>query len=155
MESVQSPNVEVQMLVRRPVEVVFNAFIDPAVTCHFWFTKGSGKLETGKTVLWEWEMYGVSSKVVVKDIISNKEIWIEWGEPATSVLFSFESYGDHSTYVVIKNWGVAETGDALIDAIKNNTGGFTTVIDGLKVYLEHDIKPNLIGDKFPPGLVKH
>lgn len=155
MESVQSPNVEVQMLVRRPVEVVFNAFIDPAVTCHFWFTKGSGKLETGKTVLWEWEMYGVSSKVVVKDIISNKEIWIEWGEPATSVLFSFESYGDHSTYVVIKNWGFAETGDALIDAIKNNTGGFTTVIDGLKVYLEHDIKPNLIGDKFPPGLVKH
>jgi len=36
-----------------------------------------------------------------------------------------------------------------IEAIKNNTGGFTTVLDGLKAYLEYGIKLNLIGDKFP------
>jgi len=35
----------------------------------------------------------------------------------------------------------------------NNTGGFTTVLDGLKAYLEHHIKLNLVADKFPGKLV--
>jgi hypothetical protein len=26
----------------------------------FWFTKGSGRLEAGKQVQWDWEMYGIS-----------------------------------------------------------------------------------------------
>lgn len=38
--------VEAQMLIRKPVEQVFRAFIDPAITVHFWFNKSSGKLET-------------------------------------------------------------------------------------------------------------
>jgi uncharacterized protein YndB with AHSA1/START domain len=39
---------EAQMLIRRPAEVVFEAFIDPEQTKHFWFTKGSGRLEVNK-----------------------------------------------------------------------------------------------------------
>jgi uncharacterized protein YndB with AHSA1/START domain len=34
---------EAQMLIRKPVSEVFNAFIDPEKTKYFWFTKGSGK----------------------------------------------------------------------------------------------------------------
>ncbi|WP_449398004.1 hypothetical protein [Chryseobacterium wanjuense] len=49
-----NPNVyvEAQMLIRKPVEDVFNAFINPEVTTNFWFTKSTGKLEEGKTVTW-------------------------------------------------------------------------------------------------------
>jgi hypothetical protein len=53
--------VEAQMLIRKPVEDVFEAFINPEVTTHFWFTKSTGKLEEGKTITWEWEMYGVKT----------------------------------------------------------------------------------------------
>ena len=56
---------------------------------------------------------------------------------------------DETTYVIIKNYGFKETGDDLIEAIKDNTGGFTTVLDGMKAYLEHNIRLNLIADKFP------
>jgi uncharacterized protein YndB with AHSA1/START domain len=45
-----------QMLLRRPVADVFEAFVDPAVTTKFWFTRSSGKLEAGKEVQWDWEM---------------------------------------------------------------------------------------------------
>jgi uncharacterized protein YndB with AHSA1/START domain len=38
---------EAQMLIRKPVAEVFKAFIDPELTRHFWFTTGSGRLETG------------------------------------------------------------------------------------------------------------
>lgn len=143
------PTVETQMLIRKPVSTVFLAFVDPKITTNFWFTKSNGQLEVGKTVTWEWEMYGISIPVFVKDIIQNKKISTQWGDPATTVDYEFTSLTDDTTYVVIKNYGFKETGDKLIQVIKDSTGGFTTVLDGLKAYLEHNINLNLIGDKFP------
>ena len=141
--------VECQMMIRKPVKDVFRAFVDPAVTTNFWFTKSSGKLEIGKTVTWEWEMYGVSEEVKVVELVPNEKISIEWDNPSTTVDFEFSELSKESTYVVIKNYGFHQTGNDLIDAVKNNTGGFTTVLDGLKAYLEFGIELNLIRDKFP------
>lgn len=100
-------------------------------------------------------MYGASTEVLTKEIIPDKLISTEWGEPATTVDYEFTALTAESTYVVIKNYGFKETGDDLIEAIKDNTGGFTTVLDGLKAYLEHNLKLNLIGDKFPKELGQH
>lgn len=143
------PTVETQMLVRRPVQQVFQAFIDPVLTTNFWFTKSSGQLEIGKVITWEWEMYNISTKVFVREIIENKRIVIEWGEPLTTIEFLFEQQNNSATYVIIKNYGFNQTGQELIEIIKDNTGGFTTVLDGLKAFLEYDLKLNLINDKFP------
>lgn len=141
--------VETQMLIRKPVNEVFEAFINPEKTTKFWFTKASGTLEPGKTVSWEWEMYNVSTEVEVKEVKQNQLISIEWGEPRTTVDFEFTRVNEESTYVVIKNYGFHQTGNELIEAVNNNTGGFTTVLDGCKAYLEHGIQLNLVGDKFP------
>ncbi|MEZ5013989.1 MAG: SRPBCC family protein [Chitinophagales bacterium] len=149
------PTVETQMLIRKPVSTVFQAFIDPKITTNFWFTKSSGQLEVGKTIIWEWEMYGASTNVLVRDIIPNRKISTEWGDPSTTVDYEFTSLTYDTTYVVIKNYGFQETGDELIQVIKDNTGGFTTVLDGLKAYLEHNINLHLIGDKFPKEVSSH
>jgi uncharacterized protein YndB with AHSA1/START domain len=146
---------ECQMLIRRPADKVFEAFIDPEITKNFWFTYGSDKLEVGKKVVWKWEMYDVSTTVIVKEIIPGKKIVIEWDEPSTTVDFDFKTLSDGSTYVTIKHFGFHKTGDELMDEIKDSTGGFTTVLDGLKAYLEHNIKLNLIADKFPSEVMKH
>lgn len=137
-----------QMLVRKPVNEVFNAFIDPAITTKFWFTHSSGKLETGKTITWQWQMYGAAATVLVKEIIPNQKISTQWGEPLTTVDYEFKAVDEHSTYVEIKNYGFQLEGNALIAAIIDNTGGFTTVLDGLKAYLEFGIELHLVGDKF-------
>ena len=42
-----------------------------------------------------------------------------------------------------------------IDTVKDATGGFTTVLDGLKAFLEHGINLNLIADKFPKEVSQH
>jgi len=143
------PIVETQMLIRKPVYEVFQAFINPEITTNFWFTKSSGNLEEEKIITWEWEMYNVSANVKVKKIVQNKSISIVWDEPNTTVDFEFTELTKDTTYVVIKNYGFSQTGDELIEAIKNNTSGFTTVLDGLKAYLEYGIKLNLVADKFP------
>lgn len=147
--------VTAQMLIRKPVSAVFEAFIDPEITKNFWFTKGSGKLQEGKTVTWEWEMYGVSTNVQVKQIIQDKKIVVDWNDPVTTIEFDFTVVDESSTLLLINNYGFKQQGEALIKAINDNTGGFTTVVDGLKAYLEHGINLNLIGDKFPPGVSKH
>lgn len=142
--------VEAQLMIRQPADKVYEAFVDPAITTNFWFTKASGPLEKDKTTIWEWEMYGVSSPVYTKELEPGKRIVIEWDEPATTVVFTFTALDQNRTYVQITNYGFRQTGAELIQAVKDNTGGFTTVLDGLKAWLEHGIRLNLIADKFPP-----
>ncbi len=78
MTQKHEPEVVTQMLIRKPAATVFQAFIDPEMTTNFWFTKSSGPLKAGSTVTWEWEMYGVSTQVLVKDIVPNKKISTAW-----------------------------------------------------------------------------
>jgi uncharacterized protein YndB with AHSA1/START domain len=144
---------EAQMLIRRPVAEVFEAFIDPAVTKNFWFTKGSDKLQVNKKITWEWEMYGVSTTVVAKEIIQNEKIVFEWGEPTKVVEFKLTAVSGNSTYVTVSECGYEKTGDELLTEIKGSTGGFTTVLDGLKAFLEFGINLNLIADKFPKKMM--
>ena len=140
--------VEAQMLIRKPVEDVFEAFINPEVTTQFWFTKSTGQLEEGKTITWEWEMYGVKSEVKVHQIVPGQLIKTEWGDPAVHVDYEFKKM-EKGTLVVIKSYGFSQTGEELLKAVNDNTGGFTTVLDGCKAYLEHGINLRLIEDKFP------
>jgi len=39
------PIARAEMLIRKPAAVVFNAFVDPAITSKFWFTRSSGRVE--------------------------------------------------------------------------------------------------------------
>ncbi|KFF25982.1 SRPBCC family protein [Chryseobacterium vrystaatense] len=140
--------VEAQMLIRKPVAEVFEAFVNPEITTQFWFTKSTGKLEEGNSVTWEWEMYGVKSNVTVHEIIPDQSIKTEWGDPAVQVDYEFKEM-EKGTLVVIRSYGYDQTGENLLRTVNDNTGGFTTVLDGCKAYLEHGIKLNLIEDKFP------
>lgn len=148
------PAVKVELLIRKPVEEVFEAFIDPAVTTQFWFTKSTGKLETGKRIRWDWEMYGVSDDIIVKEIEQNKLIRIESSDN-TTVEWLFTRRADNETFVTIMNSGFTGTGDEIVDQAIDSTGGYTMVLCGLKAYLEHNIKLNLVADRAPDAHVKH
>lgn len=148
------PNAETGMLIRRPVGKVFEAFVDPAVTTQFWFTKSSGRLEPGKQVLWEWEMYGASAPVTVKAVVPDERIVIEWpgyGIP-TTVTWHFRPLGDDQTFVSIRESGFQGDGDTVVNHALASVGGFSLVLAGLKALLEHGIQLNLVGDRFPEGL---
>ena len=146
---------EAQMLIRKPVEEVFEAFINPAITKNFWFTKGSDRLEVDKKITWTWEMYNISTTVIAREILPNQRILFEWDSPAKAVEFNFKELDDDSTFVTVTESGYDKTGDELIAAIKDSTGGFTIVLDGLKAFLEHRINLNLIADKFPKEITQH
>lgn len=140
-----------EMLIRKPVSEVFAAFIDPSITTKFWFTKSSGRLETGKTIRWDWEMYGVSAQVVVKAIEQNKRILIEWpgySGPST-VEWTFIPQQDGTTFVSITESGFIGDADELVKQVADSTQGFTLVLAGLKALLEHNVRLNLVADHHP------
>ena len=47
---------EAGMLINKPVEEVFEAFINPEITCNFWFSKSTGRLDENNEVIWTWDM---------------------------------------------------------------------------------------------------
>lgn len=147
------PAVSAQMLIRRPVDEVFEAFVDPSVTSRFWFTKSSGRLEPGAEVQWDWEMYGASAQVKVKEITPNERILIEWGEPPLPVEWLFTARADDTTLVNITNSGFAGSDDEVISQAIDAMGGFTSLLAGAKALLEHGIELNLVADHYPDASI--
>ena len=144
-----APMVKTQMLIRKPVEDVFEAFVNPAITTKFWFTKSTGKLEAGEEVCWEWEMYDLSVKVRVKAIEANRRILIEWHDPPLPVEWLFSSRPDGTTFVTISNWGFRGSDDEMVKQAINSMGGFSFLLAGLKALLEHNVALNLSADHNP------
>ena len=145
---------EAGMLINKPIDTVFQTIINPSVTTKFWFTKSTGKLSEGKTIVWTWEMYDLSVNVKVKKIVPNQLIEFVWGEEGytNNVKWEFKNLGKNKTFVSVFNDQVKGTVDEKISGVRDSTGGFTLVLAGMKAYLEHNIKLNLINDRFPEEL---
>lgn len=122
------------MLIRKPVADVFEAVINPAITTRFWFTHSNGRLEPGKQVQWDWEMYHVSSEVTVLAIEEKKRILIEWSGYGTPTLveWGFTAPSENTTFVSISNTGSSGTGDERVKQAISSTEGFTFVSQGSK-----------------------
>jgi uncharacterized protein YndB with AHSA1/START domain/predicted SnoaL-like aldol condensation-catalyzing enzyme len=150
----QAPSAQTGMLIRKPVADVFEAFANPDITTKFWFTKGSGRLETGKQVRWDWEMYDVSIQVTVKAIEPNRRIVIEWPgySGPTTVEWNFAPQKDGATFVRVTESGFTGTADQLIKYVADSTQGFTLTLAGMKALLEYGVKLNLVADRYPKGI---
>ncbi len=157
LQLTQAPIAKAEMLIRKPIADVFEAFINPEITTKFWFTKSSGTLETGRQITWTWEMYDVSTQVNVKEVEKNKRIVVEWSgyDAPNTVEWRFSPYEDGATYVSITNSGFKGDGDKVVNDALDSKGGFTWVLAGLKALLEHGIELNLIADAFPKRLREH
>lgn len=152
MEIRENPTAEAGMLIRRPVAEVFEAIVDPAVTTKFWFTHGSGRLDSGKQVRWEWRMYDVSTTVDVSEIVKDRKIVMQWSEPPTTVVWTFTEMPVSATFIEGRNFGFAGNGDEQVKEAIGSTGGFTLVLAGAKAWLEQGLTLGLIGDRHPKGV---
>lgn len=153
----QVPMTKTGMLIRKPVNEVFEALVNPDITTKFWFTRSSGRLETGKQVQWDWDMYGISVPVTAKAVEPNKRIVIEWSghRTPTTVEWMFAPQKDGTTFVSVTHAGFTGDGDELVKQVTDSTQGFSLVLAGLKALLEHNVRLNLVADRYPRGIEEH
>lgn len=140
------PVAHAQMLIRRPVAEVFEAFVNPEITGKFWFSRGDARLEEGKTVTWHWDMYGVAAEVTVRTIEPNERIVIEW---PTTVEWIFSPRGADATFVTVTESGFDGADDDKVAQALDSVGGFSIALAGCKAFLEHGIELNLVADYNP------
>jgi uncharacterized protein YndB with AHSA1/START domain len=155
MDLTHRPVVRTGLLIRRPAAEVFEAFADPAITSRFWFSKGSGRLEPGAKVRWDWEMYGAGSDVEVKAVEPGARILVEWGYVGaqTEVEWLFVPRGEGETFVTITQSGFAGTADEQVATALDSMQGFSLLLAGAKALLEHGIQLNIVQDVHPDALV--
>lgn len=93
-------SVKSEMLILKPVYEVYEAFVNPDITTKFWFTKSNGRLEVGKHVRWDWEIYGVWDEIHVKELETNKRIVVESSDGST-IEWIFNDRAENETFVTI------------------------------------------------------
>jgi uncharacterized protein YndB with AHSA1/START domain len=153
MQLTKVPFASTGMLIRKPANEVFEAIVNPNLTTQFWFTKSNGRLEVGRPVRWEWEMYDVAIEVTATHIDPDKRIVINWPgySGPTTVEWTFMPLRD-GTFVGVTESGFTGNGDDLVKFVAESTQGFSLMLAGLKAFLEHGIRLNLTADRYPEGV---
>ena len=148
-------NFRVAGRIDRPVEDVFEAVADPAQLSQYFTTGGAeGRLESGKTVTWDFADFPGRFPVQIVEVVPNQRIVLEWGaseaaageigstmtqtDYRTTVTMTFKALEDGRTLVEIVEEGWRETPGALRGSY-GNCEGWTGMLLALKAWLEHGI----------------
>jgi uncharacterized protein YndB with AHSA1/START domain len=149
--------------VSRPVDEVYEAVADPAKLSAYFTTGGAiGRIESGKTVTWDFHDYPGAFPVEVIEAVPNEKIVLRWqasegeapnvegGEMApadytTQVTITFTPIEENRTLVEIAEEGWRENQRAL-QASYGNCQGWSQMLCALKVWIEHGI--NLRADMY-------
>ena len=143
--------------ISRPVHEVFEAVADPDKLSHYFTTGGAkGRLETGKTVTWDFHDFPGAFPVQVIEVEPDRKIVLEWkaneGEPPnveggemksvdynSIVTMTFTPLDDDTrTMVEIEEKGWRETEGAL-KASYGNCQGWAQMLAALKAWVEYGI----------------
>ncbi len=148
-------NFRVSGRIARPVHEVFEAVADPAQLASYFTTGGAqGRMEAGKTVMWDFADFPGAVPVEIIEVIPNEKIVLEWGANEgdsdaigakmheagykTTVTMLFKPTDDGRTLVEIVEEGWRDVPGAARAAF-NNCEGWTGMLAAMKVWLEHGI----------------
>ena len=149
----------VSAYIAKPVHEVFEAVADPAQLSRYFTTGGAvGRLESGKTVQWDFADFPGAFPVDVVEVVPDEKIVLKWeaneGEPPnlsdsdgkvreakyqTTVTMTFTPLDDDArTMVEIEEKGWRETEGAL-KASYGNCQGWAQMLAALKAWVEDGI----------------
>jgi uncharacterized protein YndB with AHSA1/START domain len=136
----QSLEIKTALQILKPVNDVFEAIVDPIKMSNYFISKGSGRMETGKEIMWKFPEFDMEFPIRVDKIIKDKYISYYWDMEGIVLLveITLTSKKGGSTLVTIteKSRNNDEKG---INWLKGNTEGWANFLACLKAYLEYGI----------------
>ena len=94
-------------MIGRPVEEVFEAWVDPGKMSGYFISDSSGRMEAGRTVSWTWDDYGgMQLDIDVKTVEPGRKLAFDWsvGDAPTRVAVEFEGNPLHPGNRLLANW---------------------------------------------------
>ncbi|NLC77472.1 MAG: hypothetical protein GX750_07610 [Clostridia bacterium] len=134
-------NVVTKMKIMRPVNELFEAFVDPAKISNFWFSSSSDRWEQGKTITLRYDEYDAQGEIKITEIETNKKIVFCSGAngEGNKVTISLKQLGDSESIIEINEEGFDEKDDNIIDQLLDNKEGWVYMLTCLKGYLEYGV----------------
>lgn len=124
--------------IQKPIEEVFEGIVNPEKMTNYFIAESSGKLETGKEVVWKFPEFAERFPITAVKIETNHSIRFVW-DPKTVVTIMLEKLQDGSTLVKV-NEGSKEFSEENLKWALGNTEGWANFLACLKAYLEYRIQ---------------
>ncbi|MGB5668743.1 MAG: SRPBCC domain-containing protein [Maribacter sp.] len=124
--------------IQKPVEEVFEGIVNQEKMTKYFISESSGRLETGKDVIWKFPEFDDKFPVKKIKIETNRSISFVW-DPETVVKITLEKLPDNSTIVRVNETGKELNEDNLKWAL-DNSGGWANFLACMKAYLEYGIQ---------------
>ncbi|MES2573518.1 MAG: SRPBCC domain-containing protein [Bacteroidota bacterium] len=124
--------------IQKPIEEVFEGIINPEKMTKYFISESTGRLETGKELIWKFPEFPDECPVKKIKTETNSSVSFVWDEE-TVVNISLEPQPDKSTVVKVTEDGKTNNEDNLKWVI-GNTEGWANFLACMKAYLEHGIQ---------------
>jgi len=133
-------NAKVQMGILKPVSEVFEAIVDPEKMSKYFISGSTGRMESGKNLIWTWPDFDGEIQIKVGKIEKDKVVSFEWGGSGNNcvVVVSLEAKSEYKTLVVVteSDWPADYKG---AKQCMGQVEGWTNFLCCLKAYLEYGI----------------
>ena len=123
--------------IQKPVSEVFEAIVNPSHITKYFISESSGRMETGKELIWEFGDFPGKFPVKVTDVQIDQSISFIWDEE-TLVTIILEPQPDNSTVVTVIE-GEKDLSEEHLKWVIGNTFGWGNFLDCMKAYLEYGI----------------
>ncbi|HSL88387.1 MAG TPA: SRPBCC family protein [Ignavibacteriaceae bacterium] len=132
--------IKVALQIQMPVREVFEAIADPAKMSNYFISKSSGRMESGKELIWKFPEFEEEFPVRVDKVDKNKYISFYWDTDGNELLVEINlTPSDYESTIVTVTEKSMENNDAGIKWLKGNTEGWANFLACLKAYLEYGI----------------
>ena len=132
--------IKVALQISKPINVVFEAIVNPEKMSNYFISKGSGVMKEGKELIWNFPEFDMDYSVRVGKIEVNKYISYYWNSEVKELFveISLESQANGSTLVSIRETGMSNDKEGL-KWLSGNSFGWSNFLACLKAYLEYNI----------------
>lgn len=128
-----------KMKILKPVNEVFEAFVDPLKIRNFWFSSSSERWEQGKTITLRYNEYDAQGDIKIMEIELNKKIVFRWGANGEGhrVTITLNELSNSESIIEINEEGFKENDHNIISQLLVNKEGWVYMLTCLKGYLEY------------------
>ncbi len=139
--STQPLIVKAALQIAKPAPEVYEAIVNPDIMRNYFISKSTGRMEEGKTVIWNFPEFEFDAPVRVGKLELDKYVSFYWeGSEGNELLveMALSSQPDHSTVVRITEKSM-DNNEAGLAWLVGNTEGWANFLACMKAWLEYGI----------------
>jgi uncharacterized protein YndB with AHSA1/START domain len=132
--------INVALQISKPIEVVFEAIVNPEKMSNYFISKSSGFMEEGKVLIWNFPEFNMDYPIRVGKIEKNKYVSYYWevDQEELFVEISLELQKNGSTLVTVSEKEMPNN-EVGLKWLSGNSFGWSNFLACLKAYLEYNI----------------